>query len=76
MKFGFRLPSLQKSVAARTSPKRYMRQSLGVKAPRGFGIVTNPKKAVYNRAYNRTTVGVEDIGKKHRRSWLQRLFGL
>lgn len=76
MKFGVRMPSLNKRIAARTSPKRYVRQNLGVKAPRGFGVVTDPKKAVYNKIYNRTTIGVEDIGKKHRRSWLKRLLGL
>ncbi len=76
MKFGIRTPSLRKSIAARTSPKRFVRQTLGVKAPKGFGILTNPKKAVYNRVYNKTTVSVKGIGKKHRRSWFQRLFGL
>ena len=55
MKFGFRKSSLRKSFAARTSVKRMVRNSLGLKAPRGWGWVTNPKKAAYNRAYNRTT---------------------
>ena len=31
--------------------------SLGLKAPRGWGWITNPKKAAYNRVYNRTTRG-------------------
>jgi hypothetical protein len=57
MKFGFRTPSLKKRIAARTSVKRYVRHSLGLKAPRGWGWLTNPKKAAYNRVYNRTTVG-------------------
>lgn len=57
MKFGFRKPSLTKRLAARTSLKRYVRHSLGLKAPRGWGWLTNPKKAAYNRVYNRTTVG-------------------
>ena len=35
-----------------------MRHSLGLKAPRGYGWLTNPKKAAYNRVYNRTTVGL------------------
>lgn len=56
MKFGFRTPSLKRRIAARTSVKRYVRHSLGLKAPRGWGWVTNPKKAAYNRVYNRTTV--------------------
>jgi hypothetical protein len=57
MKFGFRKPSLKKRIAARTSVKRYVRHSLGLKAPRGWGFLTNPKRAVYNRIYNRTTFG-------------------
>jgi len=55
MKFGFRTPSLKKRIAARTSIKRMVRQKLGIKAPRGLGWLTNPKKALYNRVYRRTT---------------------
>jgi hypothetical protein len=57
MKFGIRRPSIRKRIAARTSWKRVIRHNLGVKAPRGFGWITNPRKAAYNRIYNRTTVG-------------------
>src|SRR4030095_5270374 len=57
MKFGFRRPSLKKRIAARTSVKRYVRHSLGLKAPRGLGWLTDPKKAAYNRVYNRTSSG-------------------
>ena len=57
MKFGFRKPSFKKRVAARTSVKRYMRQNLGFKAPRGWGWLTDPKKAAYNRVYSRTSRG-------------------
>ena len=57
MKFGFRKPSIKKRIAVRTSLKRYVRHSLGFKAPRGWGWLTNPKRAAYNRIYNRTTVG-------------------
>ena len=58
MKFGVRRPSFRKSIAARTSWKRAVRHSLGLKAPRGMGWLTNPKKAAYNRVYNRTTVSL------------------
>ena len=64
MKFGIRIPSLKKSLAARTSLKRIARHNLGLKVPRGFGWLTNPKKALYNRVYNRTTVSFWDILKK------------
>jgi hypothetical protein len=57
MKVGFRTPSIKKRIAARTSVKRYVRHSLGVKAPRGYGWVTNPKKYAYNKVYNKTTKG-------------------
>jgi hypothetical protein len=30
---------------------------MGLKAPRGYGWLTNPKKAAYNRIYNRTSRG-------------------
>jgi hypothetical protein len=57
MKFGFRKPSIKKKIAARTSVRRIVRHNLGLKAPQGFGWLTNPKKAAYNRVYNKTTVG-------------------
>ena len=59
MKFGIRRYSFKGRVSARTSWKRYARHSLGFKAPRGLGILTNPRKAAYNRIYNRTTVSSE-----------------
>jgi hypothetical protein len=57
VRFGFRVPSIRKRISARTSLKRYVRNSLGLKAPRGWGWLTNPRKAAYNRVYNRTTRG-------------------
>jgi len=63
MKFGMRKPSIRKSIAARTSVKRYIRHSLGLKAPRGWGWLTNPKKAAYNRIYNKTTFSIFDLFK-------------
>ena len=57
MKFGFRIPSIKKRIAARTSVKRVIRHNLGLKAPRGMGWVTNPKKALYDRVYNKTSRG-------------------
>jgi len=57
MKFGFRIPSLSKRIAARTSPARFVRHNLGFKAPRGMGWVTNPKKFMYNKVYQKTSRG-------------------
>lgn len=67
MKFGPRKFSLTKRIAARTSPARMVRHSLGVKAPRGWGWLTNPKRAAYNRVYSRTTFDL--IG------WVLRVLG-
>ena len=58
MKFGIRRPSFRKRIAARTSWKRVVRHSLGLKAPRGYGWLTSPGKAAYNRVYRKTTVGL------------------
>ncbi len=55
MKIGFRKPSLNKRIAARSSLKRVIRHNLGFEAPKGMGWFTDPKKAAYNRVYNRTT---------------------
>jgi hypothetical protein len=57
MKFGFRIPSIKKRIAARTSVKRAIRHNLGFKAPRGLGWVTDPKKSLYNKVYNKTSRG-------------------
>ncbi|PJE68228.1 hypothetical protein COU94_02970 [Candidatus Shapirobacteria bacterium CG10_big_fil_rev_8_21_14_0_10_38_8] len=61
MKFGIRMPSLKRRLAARTSWKRIVRHNLGLKAPRGMGFVTNPKRALYNRVYNKTSVSVDRL---------------
>jgi tetratricopeptide (TPR) repeat protein len=63
MKFGFRMPSLTKRAAARVSFKRMIRHSVGIKAPRGFGLVTNPRKAIYNHVYNHTSFGLNSLIK-------------
>jgi hypothetical protein len=56
MRFGIRRASIRRSIAARTSWKRVVRNSLGLKAPRGWGWLTNPRRAAYNRVYDRTAV--------------------
>lgn len=49
------LRPFKKMIAARTSPARFVRQNLGIKALRGWGWLTNQKRAAYNRVYSRTT---------------------
>ena len=48
--------SWRKSLAARTSPTRALRRAPGIDTPRGFGWLTNPKRAAYNRVYDRTSI--------------------
>lgn len=56
MKFGFRTPSIKKSLGARTSIKRQVVHRAGLKMPKGYGYLRDPKKYVYNKVYNKTTV--------------------
>lgn len=55
MKFGIRKPSPRKSLSARISARRFVRHSIGLKAPRGWGWITNPRRAAYKRVYGRST---------------------
>ena len=47
-----------------TSPKRIIKNALGLRAPRGWGWLANPKKAAYNRVYNRTSFSLLGLIKK------------
>lgn len=64
MKFGPRKPSLNKRIAARTSIKRQVVHRSGLKMPRGYGWVRNPKKYMYNKVYNRTTFDIFKLLKR------------
>jgi hypothetical protein len=57
MKFGFRIPSITKRIAAQTSVTRIVQNKLGLKVPRGLGWVINLNKFVYNKIYNKTSKG-------------------
>jgi len=58
---------LKRRLTARTSVKRAVRHSLGVKAPRGLGIFTNPKKAFYNALYSRSSFSIDRLFSGGRR---------
>ena len=64
MKVGVRKPSVSKRVKARTtgkvkrSVKRAVNPYYGKK---GMGMVRDPKKAIYNKVYRKTTIGVDDL---------------
>lgn len=58
MKFGVRKPSIKKSISARTTGKlkRSVKRSINpFYGKKGIGFITNPKKALYNKIYNKTT---------------------
>lgn len=66
MKFGVRAPSLKKSVKARTTgkAKRKIKKALipGY-GKKGMGWIKNPKKAAYNKVYNKTSFSIFDLFK-------------
>lgn len=66
MKFGLRTPSLKRSLKARTTgrAKRAVKKALipGY-GKKGAGWIKNPKKAAYNKVYNKTSFSIWDIFK-------------
>lgn len=66
MKIGFRTPSFKKSFKARTTSKlkRKMKSAIDpTYGKKGVGWFKNPKKALYNKIYNKTTKSIFDIFK-------------
>lgn len=66
MKFGLRTPSLKKSISARTTgrAKRTIKKALipGYRK-KGTGWLKDPKKAAYNKIYNKTSFSLKDLLK-------------
>lgn len=67
MKVGIRKPSTKKSISARTTgrAKRAVKRALipGY-GKKGMGWVHDPKKAAYNKVYNKTSIGLGSLLKK------------
>ena len=64
MKVGMRTPSLKKSIKAQTTGKvkRAVKKSVSPGyGQKGVGWIKDPKKAAYNKVYNKTTLGVGDV---------------
>lgn len=64
MKIGFRTPSLKQMMRARTTGrvKRIMKKSVNpFYGKKGVGLITNPKKSLYNKVYRKTSFGLRDI---------------
>lgn len=70
MKIGIRKPSLKRSLKARSTSK-WKRQMKKVVIPgygqKGIGWIKNPKKALYNKVYHKTTFGLSDIVKSSKK---------
>lgn len=66
MKVGMRKPSFKKSIKARTTgkAKRAIKKAIipGY-GKKGTGMIKNPRKAVYNKVYNKTTFSIKDLFK-------------
>ena len=66
MKYGIRKPSFRKSISARTTgkAKRAVKRALipGY-GKKGTGILKNPRKALYNKVYHKTTLSIFDLFK-------------
>lgn len=66
MKFGMRKPSLKKSLKARTTgkAKRAIKKAvIPGYGKKGTGWIKNPKKAAYNKVYNKTSFSLFDLFK-------------
>lgn len=64
MKIGMRTPSPKRSIKARTTGKvnRMTKSSVNpLYGKKGMGYINNPQKAMYNKVYNKTTVGVRQV---------------
>lgn len=66
MKIGVRKPSLKRSLKARTTAKakrQIKRALIPGYGKKGMGWIKNPKKAMYNKVYKKTTFSIFDLFK-------------
>lgn len=66
MKFGMKTPSIKKSIKARTTGKAKRAVKKAVipgYGKKGTGWLKNPKKAAYNKVYNKTSFSIKDLFK-------------
>lgn len=59
--FGFRMPSLRRSLSMRFSLRSIIAHRLGGKMPKGTGGLRDPSRAAYNAVYSRTTVAPGEL---------------
>ncbi|WP_312288216.1 hypothetical protein [Terrisporobacter sp.] len=61
-----RKPSLKKSISARTkgrATRTIKKAVIPGYGKKGTGMIKNPKKAIYNKVYNKTSFSIFDILK-------------
>lgn len=66
MKFGMRKPSIKKSIRARTTGKMKRKIKKAIipgYGKKGMGWIKDPKRAAYNKVYNKTTFSWKDVFK-------------
>lgn len=66
MKIGMRKPSIKRSIKARTTGKIKRKVKKAVipgYGKKGTGWIKDPKKAAYNKLYNKTTFSWKDLFK-------------
>lgn len=66
MKIGMRKPSIKKSIKARTTgkAKRAIKKAvIPGYGKNGTGVFKDPKKAVYNKVYKKTSFSIFDLFK-------------
>jgi hypothetical protein len=66
-KIGIRKPSIKRSIKARTTGKvnRAIKSAVNpLYGKSGMGLINDPKKAVHNAVYQRTTIGASSIIKE------------
>lgn len=58
MKYGYRTPNIKKSISARTTGnlnRNINKATNPLYEKKGMGYINDPKKAIYNKVYNKTT---------------------
>lgn len=64
MKFGIRKPSLKRKIKAKTTGKMKRSLNKAIKpgyGKKGTGLLKDPKKSLYNKAYNNTSYSLFDV---------------
>lgn len=71
MRSAIRKPSIKKSISAKTTgkAKRTIKKATNpVYGKKGMGYIHDPKRAIYNKVYKKTSVGLGDISQPKAKS--------